>query len=83
MVAQALVRPDPRAGWGRYYQYDTPQGQRVIAEHVAGPEAPNPHFHAGKPADGEPPDVDMAGKKYQQIMPKHHLYYPVDGCSGE
>lgn len=71
---------DPRAGWGRYYQYDTPKGQRVIAEHVADPKAPNPHFHAGTPPEGAPRDIDMTGKTYKQVQPKHHLYYPEDEC---
>ena len=73
---------DPRAGWGRYYQYDTPPGQRVIAEHLSDPKAPHPHFHAGKAPEGEAPDVSMKGRPYKQIMPKHHLYYE-DGCGGE
>ncbi|GHH80971.1 hypothetical protein GCM10018793_37380 [Streptomyces sulfonofaciens] len=74
---------DPRAGWGRYYQYDTPNGTRVIAEHTADPLAPHPHFHAGKPPAGAPGDINMQGKTYKQIMPKHHLYYPQKSCYGE
>lgn len=80
---QANTATDPRAGWGNYYQYDTPNGSRVIAEHVADPLAPNPHFHAGMPPEGSPSDIDMTGKTYKQIMPKHHLYYPSEGdCGG-
>ncbi|MGY1580075.1 RHS repeat-associated core domain-containing protein [Streptomyces sp. MN13] len=74
---------DPRPGWGRYYQYDTPHGTRVIAEHTADPKAPYPHFHAGKPQDGLPPDVNMMGKTYKQIMPKHHIYYGQERCNGK
>ncbi|MFI9783011.1 DUF6531 domain-containing protein [Kitasatospora sp. NPDC051984] len=72
---------DPRAGWGRYYQFDTPHGTRVIAEHTSDPKAPYPHFHAGKPPEGAPPGVNMQGKTYKQIMPKHHLYYTEGGCN--
>lgn len=71
---------DPRAGWGRYYQYDTPQGMRVVAEHTADPEAPHPHFHAGQPQKDAPRDIDMQRKTYKQIMPKHHLYYEKGPC---
>ncbi|MFF9626452.1 RHS repeat-associated core domain-containing protein [Streptomyces griseosporeus] len=74
---------DPRPGWGRYYQYDTPHGSRVIAEHTSDPNAPHPHFHAGKPQEGLPPDVNMMGKTYKQIMPKHHIYYEQGRCNGK
>ena len=40
---------NPRGGWGNYYQYDTPQGVRVVAEHIADPNAKLPHFHAECP----------------------------------
>ena len=74
---------DPRAGWGHYYQYDTPHGVRVVAEHTSDPLAPYPHFHAGKPQEGAPRDVNMQAKTYKQIQPKHHLYYNEGGCGGK
>lgn len=74
---------DPRPGWGRYYQYDTPNGSRVIAEHTADPEAPYPHFHAGTPPKDAPRDINMQGKTYKQIMPKHHIYYQQGRCRGK
>ncbi|MDH6123661.1 DUF6531 domain-containing protein [Kitasatospora sp. GP82] len=74
---------DPRAGWGRYYQYETPQGARVIAEHTSDARAPYPHFHAGKAPEGEPRDVNMQGRPYKQILPKHHIYYNQSGCDGK
>ncbi|GGT16412.1 hypothetical protein GCM10010271_19120 [Streptomyces kurssanovii] len=66
---------DPNPGaHGRYYQYETPQGTRVIAEHTSDPNAPYPHFHAGQPKGGGH-NVDMMGERYQQVGDKHHLYY--------
>ncbi|MBM9506042.1 RHS domain-containing protein [Actinacidiphila acididurans] len=73
---------DPRAGWGRYYHYDTPHGSRVVAEHTSDPRAPYPHFHAGRAPEGEPRDVNMQGRPYKQILPKHHLHYTQGGCHG-
>jgi RHS repeat-associated protein len=56
---------------GRYYEYDTPQGQRVIAEHLNdGP----PHFHAGQPKDPSLP-TDFQKERYQQMGGHHHIYY--------
>ncbi|MEU7136881.1 putative T7SS-secreted protein [Streptomyces sp. NPDC046261] len=63
---------------GRYYQYETPQGTRVIANHTNDPEAPNPHFHVGQPKGGGGHGVDMMGQRYQQVGEKHHFYYPGD-----
>ncbi|WP_425301143.1 RHS repeat-associated core domain-containing protein [Nocardia neocaledoniensis] len=60
---------------GRYYQYETPAGTRVIAEHTNDPEAPNPHFHAGQ-SKGGGHNVSMMGERYQQVGDKHHFYYP-------
>ncbi|MEU5996994.1 DUF6531 domain-containing protein [Streptomyces sp. NPDC047197] len=83
-VNPAITSPDynPKGGWGRYYQYETPDGVRVIAEHTADPNAPLPHFHAGTPQTGEPRDVDMTGKTYKELQPKHHLYYRRGGKCG-
>ncbi|MET7788409.1 RHS repeat-associated core domain-containing protein [Streptomyces sp900116325] len=33
--------------WGRFRQFETPQGSRVVVEHVSDPAGA--HFHAGKP----------------------------------
>ncbi|MEU4351094.1 HNH/endonuclease VII fold putative polymorphic toxin [Streptomyces sp. NPDC023838] len=60
---------------GIYYQYETPQGTRVVVNHTNDPNAPNPHFHAGQPKEGSF-DVDMRGQRYQQVGDKHHYYYP-------
>ncbi|WP_343058453.1 HNH/endonuclease VII fold putative polymorphic toxin [Deinobacterium chartae] len=38
---------DPGTG-GRFFQYETPQGPRVVVEHMGDPDKP-PHFHAGEP----------------------------------
>ena len=73
---QANYHYDPNPGaHGRYYQYETPQGTRVVANHTADPNAPSPHFHAGQPKpDGR--NVDMQGQRYGQVDGKHHYYYP-------
>ncbi|MEV6359583.1 DUF6531 domain-containing protein [Nocardia asteroides] len=60
---------------GRYYQYETPAGTRVVVEHTNDPHAPNPHFHAGQPKGGGT-NVNMMGERYQQVGDKHHYYYP-------
>lgn len=57
-------------------------GSRVIAEHVSDPNAPSPHFHAGEPPSGSPRDINMKGKTYKGINPKHHLYYPGERTCG-
>ncbi|MFC9243519.1 putative T7SS-secreted protein [Streptomyces sp. NPDC057136] len=67
--------PKNAGAHGRYYQYETPQGTRVIAEHTADPHAPYPHFHAGQPKGGGGHNVDMMGERYQQVGEKHHMYY--------
>ncbi|WP_199918930.1 HNH/endonuclease VII fold putative polymorphic toxin [Streptomyces sp. NRRL F-5053] len=59
---------------GRYYQYETPEGTRLVVEHTADPHAPHPHFHAGKPKGGGH-NIDMRNEKYQQVGVKHHIYY--------
>ncbi|MDG4861872.1 RHS repeat-associated core domain-containing protein, partial [Streptomyces sp. T-3] len=80
---------NPRGSWGRYYQYATPAGVRVVVEHTADPVAmaANPqapkHFHAGEPKAGEPYDVNMQGKRYAELNPKHHLYYKEASCGGK
>ncbi|MFF3412634.1 hypothetical protein ACFYW8_42195 [Streptomyces sp. NPDC002742] len=55
---------------------------RVIAENTADPNAPLSHFHAGTPQAGEPADVNMTGKIYKEMKPKHHLYYEQGKCGG-
>ncbi|WP_051857065.1 DUF6531 domain-containing protein [Streptomyces sp. NRRL S-1868] len=59
---------------GRYYQYETPEGTRLVVEHTADPHAPHPHFHAGKPKGGGH-NIDMRNERYQQVGVKHHIYY--------
>ncbi|MEV8037517.1 hypothetical protein [Streptomyces sp. NPDC086182] len=55
---------------------------RVIAENTADPNAPLSHFHAGTPQAGEPADVNMTGKIYKEMQPKHHLYCEQGKCGG-
>jgi RHS repeat-associated protein len=72
-----------RGTHGRYMQFETENGSRVIAEHTADPRAAYPHFHAGQPkADptrmgvdfGWSGDVDSA-ERYSQIGGRHHINY--------
>ncbi|NEA99760.1 putative T7SS-secreted protein [Streptomyces sp. SID13726] len=73
-VSNYVYDPNP-GSHGRYYQYETPSGSRVVVEHTRDPNAPNPHFHAGQPKSGEF-KVNMMGQRYQQVGDKHHFYYP-------
>ncbi|WP_190822126.1 RHS repeat-associated core domain-containing protein [Saccharopolyspora pogona] len=67
---------------GRYMQFETEEGSRVIAEHL---NDGDPHFHAGQPK-GDPSRnfVDFGWsnahnrdiERYQQIGGSHHYYYP-------
>ncbi|WP_245563635.1 polymorphic toxin-type HINT domain-containing protein [Longispora albida] len=68
-------------GHGRYRQFETDNGSRVIAHHT---NDGDPHFHAGQPKGGADRDgVDFGwgtGKdyeRYQQVGGKHHLYYKM------
>ncbi|WP_322753279.1 RHS repeat-associated core domain-containing protein, partial [Frankia sp. Cas3] len=68
---------------GRYMQFETESGSRVLAEHTNDPSR-GPHFHAGQPKGGDPNrtsvDFGWGGnrdfERYQQIGGKHHLLYP-------
>jgi RHS repeat-associated protein len=67
---------DPNPGaHGRYYQYRTPTGTVVIAEHTSDPCNLFKHFHAGEPKEGRSPFADMQGERYGQIGGKHHYHY--------
>ncbi|MED1041772.1 HNH/endonuclease VII fold putative polymorphic toxin [Bacillus mycoides] len=61
---------------GRYYEYDTPQGKRVIVEHINDGVL---HTHAGKPKDGANPyTYDFKKERYSNIYGSnndHHIYY--------
>ncbi|CAN2249215.1 toxin YxiD [Bacillus vallismortis] len=61
---------------GRYYEYDTPQGKRVIVEHINDGRL---HSHAGKPKDGANPfEYDFKKERYSNIYGlngDHHIYY--------
>lgn len=61
---------------GRYYEYDTPQGKRVIVEHINDGRL---HTHAGKPKDGANPfEYDFKKERYSNIYGPngdHHIYY--------
>jgi len=64
---------------GRFYEYDTPQGKRVVVEHTNDIRQ-GPHTHAGT-AKGEPPynkNYDLKEGKYKKIDRKdgdHHIRY--------
>lgn len=73
----ANYRYDSNAGsHGRYYEYDTQYGRRVIVEHTN--DGQN-HFHAGQPK-GNPNShsYDFKENRYQKIdgpNGDHHIYY--------
>ena len=61
---------------GRYYEYSTPFGKRIIVEHT---NDGMPHFHAGQPK-GNPNSMDYDFKTYRYgkiEIPDtdHHIYY--------
>ncbi|MDR5825932.1 RHS repeat-associated core domain-containing protein [Caballeronia sp. LZ043] len=66
---------------GRYMQFETDQGSRVISEHL---KDGDPHFHAGQPKIDPTRDfVDFGwggnvnvAERYSQIDGGHHYYYP-------
>ncbi len=66
---------DP-ATHGRYYEYDTPHGKRVIVEHTNDGVL---HMHAGKPKPGaDQINYDFKENRYQKIIGSdgdHHIYY--------
>lgn len=65
---------DP-ATHGRYYEYDTPQGKRVIVDHTNDP-ARGPHMHAGQPkSNPQRSSVDFKNERYQQVGGRHHIDY--------
>jgi len=61
---------------GRYYEYDTPNGKMVVAEHTNDGKL---HAHAGKPNEKENPfNYDFKKKRYSNIYGSngdHHIYY--------
>lgn len=61
---------------GRYYEYDTPNGKRVIAEHTNDGQS---HFHAGEPkGNSSSRTYDFKENRYQKINGQdgdHHIYY--------
>ncbi|MCY8008892.1 T7SS effector LXG polymorphic toxin [Bacillus haynesii] len=61
---------------GRYYEYDTPNGKMVVAEHTNDGKL---HTHAGKPNEKENPfNYDFKKKRYSNIYGSngdHHIYY--------
>lgn len=65
-----------RTHHGRYYEYDTPHGKRVIVEHVSDGRL---HTHAGKPKKGSNPfEYDFKKERYSNIYGPsgdHHIYY--------
>ena len=66
---------DP-ASHGRYYEFETHQGTRVVVEHTSDPRSPSAHFHTGQPkGDSTRKGVDFKNERYQQVDGKHHIYY--------
>ena len=57
--------------WGRAWVYDTPQGPRIVSEHLSDGV---PHFHAGMPKDMTS-FTDFRSQRYLQIGGHHHIYY--------
>lgn len=63
---------------GRYYEYDTPNGKRVVVDHI-NDTVQGLHVHAGMPK-GDPNDMNYNFKenRYQKINGKdgdHHIRY--------
>lgn len=56
--------------WGRYYEYETPDGKRLIVEHIADGKK---HTHAGMPKDMS--RLDLKKFRYAHVGGKHHIYY--------
>lgn len=67
--------PNPTSH-GRYYEYDTPNGKRVIVDHTN--DGVN-HIHAGKPkGNSNSHTYDFKTDRYQKIDGAdgdHHIYY--------
>jgi hypothetical protein len=62
---------------GRYYEYETQSGTKVIAEHTNDSDKP-PHFHAGthKTGNGEiRRNVDFTKERYLQVDGSHKFIY--------
>jgi RHS repeat-associated protein len=78
---KGYVYSEDKGAQGRYEQFETEQGSRVVAEHT---NDGKPHFHAGQPKGDPSRDaVDFgwggnrdASERYQQVDGKHHYYYP-------
>ncbi|MFC0548445.1 DUF6531 domain-containing protein [Kutzneria chonburiensis] len=71
---RANYHHDPAPGsHGRYYEYQTPNGPRVIAEHTNDPTAPHGHFHAYQPKKDH--TGITVGEKYDRVDGPHHYYY--------
>ena len=68
-----------KSSWGRYYQYETHRGTRVVVEHTS--DIPyKPHMHAGQPKGVSNRRVDMKNQeRYGQVGRKHHNYYNPRG----
>ena len=66
------------ASHGRFYQYDTPKGPRVIVEHT-GDTKQGKHFHAGMPKGEFTTTYNFKKYRYRKIInPKtndHHIRY--------
>ncbi len=61
---------------GRMYEYDTPNGSRVVAEHTADANRATRHVHAGQPKHGSTRrGVDYKDERYQQVGGRHHIDY--------
>lgn len=65
-----FVFSDDASEMGWYRVFETPQGTRVIAEHIRDPETP-PHFHAGMPQG----DVSRNGVNFRSGTPDSEDYH--------
>ena len=71
---------DNKTTWGRYYQYETPQGSRLIVDHTADGQG---HLHAGQPKGNPNRRVNMKDQeRYGQVGEKNHNYYEEKGSPG-
>lgn len=70
---------DPEKSYhGRYYEYDTPKGKRVIVEHT-NDTIQGLHTHAGRPkGNANDMNYDFKKNRYQKLDRKdgaHHIRY--------
>ncbi|MFD5058155.1 putative T7SS-secreted protein [Streptomyces sp. NPDC058394] len=63
--------------WGKFRQFETPQGSRVVVEHVSDPAGT--HFHAGKPKIDDSRDLVNFGWDNRRVQREDGTFgYPED-----